>query len=258
MKNIKAFHNMWFLLTLIIIPFSLVSQDSLENRDEPEEKSKLTGQSIELYTEDPSRGVSIDSTWIHYDDVENFESWGFLTNGEIYDVMSKWDSDSLVNYEGWAITKIKFIVVNELPEIQVKVWEGPDATEIYSQDVPVFNVNDWTEVELDSAVVFDHTQELYFGYKVDMSQILNGGFVTATDDGPPVDGYGNLVRKGVQWLSEYNNHNLRAQIAEVLNADFFANKTTVCDSNEVFFYEPVQRCRNLSMGLPGRDTIHIG
>lgn len=207
MKIPNIFFSRQFLLVLAFLPLTLMSQNASRT----------------------------DSKWIHYDDVENYESWGFLTNGEIYDVMSKWDPDSLVNYEGWAIEKIRFIVVNELAVIQVKIWQGPNAGEIYSQDVPVFNVNNWTIVELDSAVVFDHTTELYFGYNVDMSGTELGGFVTATDDGPPVDGYGNLVRKQGQWLSEYNNHNLRALIVEPLIADFQADKTTACDSSAVEF-----------------------
>jgi PKD repeat protein len=130
----------------------------------------------------------------------------------------------------------------------VKVWEGPEATEIYTQDVPEYNTNEWTIVELDSAVIFDNTTDLYFGYHVVMPF---GGFVTATDDGPPVDEYGNLVRWDGSWLSEYNNHNLRALISEYLTVDFEANKTTVCDSNAVAF-------TNLSNGAETYNWVFQG
>jgi PKD repeat protein len=188
---------------------------------------------------------------MHYDDVENFDSWGFLTNGELYDVMSKWDPQDLTEYEGWMISQVKFIVTNSLPYLSVKIWEGPDAVEIYSQEVPEFNVNEWTIVDLDSAIFFDHTKELYFGYQVDMTHILNGGFVTATDDGPPVDGYGNLVRKNGAWLSEYNNHNLRAMICEPIIADFMADRTTVCDSATVSFTNLSNAAESYSWAFPG-------
>jgi len=165
--------------------------------------------------------------------------------------MSKWDPEDLADYEGWMISQVKFIVTNSLPLLSVKIWEGPDATEIYSQDVPDFNVNSWTVVELDTPVFFDHTKELYFGYRVDMTNILIGGFVTATDDGPPVDGFGNLVRWNGTWLSEYNNHNLRALICEPIIADFIADKTTVCDSNEVSFTNLSSAAESYNWIFPG-------
>jgi PKD repeat protein len=207
MRNTLTFATKLFLIIIAFIPLSLFAQ----------------------------KGVTNDTIWIHYDDVENYDSWGFLISGELYDVMSKWDSDDLSEYEGWMITQIKFIVTSSLPFISVKVWEGPDATEIYSQEVPSYNVNTWTTVELDSAIYFDHTKDLYFGYEVDMTHTELGGIVTATDDGPAVDGYGNLVRKNNVWLSEYNNHNLRAMICEPIISDFVADKTTVCDSSTVSF-----------------------
>lgn len=73
------------------------------------------------------------------------------------------------------------------------------------------------------------------GYEVDMTMTELGGFVTATDDGPPEDGYGNLVRLNGQWLSEYNNHNLRVLLELNFVADFSAEKTNICDGDDVQF-----------------------
>ncbi|PLX12735.1 MAG: hypothetical protein C0598_05505, partial [Marinilabiliales bacterium] len=178
---------------------------------------------------------------------------------EIYDVMAKWDPDSLVDYGGWGIKKIKFFITNANPNIKVKVWEGPDAVEIYSKTVVNYNVNDWTEVTLDSIIPFDHTQELYVGYNVDMSMMELGGIVTATDDGPPVDNYGNLVRWNGQWLSEYNNHNLRVLFQEVVNADFTADELEVCVGGSVNFTDltditPVSWNWTFEGGTPATST----
>lgn len=230
MKNSTLLYAGLLLSVLALFPYALLSQSDLQKHAD-----SRSGNAMELSASDHSRGINTDSTLLHYDDVENFDSWGFLISGEIYDVMSKWDPEDLVDYEGWAVKSVKFIVVSDMPVLQVKIWQGPEATEIYSQDVPTYNVNTWTEVELDSAVVFDNTTELYVGYHVDMTEWELGGFVTATDDGPPVDGYGNLVRWDGSWLSDYNNHNLRFLIVESLTANFMADKTTVCDSNVVAF-----------------------
>ncbi len=212
------------LVVLYNIQMSLVSQPL----------NQFSNQEIELNNENSRHEISNDSTWIHYDDVENYDSWGFLTNGELYDVIAKWDPEDLVEYEDWAVTKVKFIVTNELPIIKVKIWEGENGIEIFSQDV-VQNVNEWTEVTLDEPFDFDHTKILMVGYEVDMTMTELGGFVTATDDGPPEDGYGNLVRLNGQWLSEYNNHNLRVLLELNFVADFSAEKTNICDGDDVQF-----------------------
>jgi len=180
-------------------------------------------------------GVMEDTAWLHYDDTEMSDAWGFLIAGEEYDVVSKWDAADLSDYDGWVITKIKFIVVSDLPYLKVKVWEGPNTTEIYSQDVPSYNVNSWTEVILDTEVEFDADQELWVGYYVDMTHTELGGFVTATDDGPPVDEYGNLYRYNGTWYSDFNNHNLQVFIEANLDADFEADNTVICMGSTVNF-----------------------
>lgn len=226
------------IITLIIIPMFVIAQPVTYVNDNINKASSANNQ-VELIAGN-SKNINNDSIWMHYDDVENYDSWGFLTNGELYDVMAKWEPEDLSEYEDWAVTKVKFIVTNELPIIKVKIWEGTDGTEVYSQDV-VQNVNTWTEVTLDEPFDFDHNQVLMVGYQVDMTMTELGGFVTATDDGPPVDGYGNLVRLNGQWLSEYNNHNLRVMLELNFEADFTAEKTNICDGDDITFI-------NLSLG----------
>lgn len=197
----------------------------------------LKSQSIELTMNSSNRDMSgyTDSTWMHYDDVEMYDSWGFMISGELYDVMAKWDPADLVDYETWVITKVKFIVTHDQPILKVKVWEGTNGVEIYSQDVPNYNVNDWTEVILNQPVAFDHNSVLMVGYEVDMTMTELGGAVTATDDGPPVVGYGNLYRWNGGWYSDFNNHNLRVQIQDEFGAVFTVNEDSICVNGTVDF-----------------------
>ena len=183
-------------------------------------------------------GTDEDTAWIHYDNgCVNCDSWGFLISGEIYDVAAKWDPADLTNYNGWVISKVKFVVVNDDPIYKVKVWEGPSATEIYSQDIDASDivVNGWTEITLDTPVEIDASTQLWVGYYVDYTSSELGGFVTATDDGPPVDGYGNLFRWNGAWYSEYNNHNLQVFIESNLSVEFESDKTLVCEGSSVNF-----------------------
>ncbi len=222
----------WLLLSLILAPSSASSQSNRLNTLPTETETILEHRNNNKTNS--SRGVD-NSIWLHYDDIENYDAWGFLIDGEIYDVVSKWDPSDLTTYNGWEITKIKFIVVTSDPIFKVKVFEGPNATEIYSQDVNTINVNTWTEVVLDTPVPIDITKELWAGYWVDYSASELGGFVTATDDGPPVDEYGNLYRLDGTWYHDYNNHNLRVFIEYTFIANFEADNSTVCTGGTVNF-----------------------
>lgn len=227
----------WLIMVSLILPFFAFGQTTSMSGQKASVELTAGNQGQERYGKENGvrSNVADEAQWINYDDIEMFDSWGFLISGEEYDIVAKWDPAFLVNYDGWKITKIKFIVVNTQPYLKVKVWEGTSFTEVYSQDVPSFNVNAWTEVELDTPVDIDITQELYVGYYVDMTHIELGGFVTATDDGPAEDGYGNLYRWNGSWYSDFYNHNLRVYIEPNLNADFEADATTICYGSTVNF-----------------------
>ena len=224
----------WLLVAGIVLPVFTVGQ-----------ATSMSGQkaTVELTRNNQAQhnetNLSPDSPaseqWIHYDDTEMSDAWGFLISGEEYDIVAKWKASDIEDYEGYEITKVKFIVVNNQPFIKVKVWEGPNYTEIYSQDVPTYNVNSWTEVELDTPVPINTDEDLYVGYYVDMTHTELGGFVTATDDGPPEDDYGNLCYWDGGWYSDFNNHNLRVYIEPNLNADFMADEDTICQGGTVNF-----------------------
>jgi PKD repeat protein len=225
------------LALVLILPITMAGQTSSRSG---KKASVVLTKNNQMQTredkENDMREVATDTAhWMHYDDVEMYDAWGFLISGEEYDIVSKWNAADISNYEGWQITKIKFIVVNNQPYLKVKVWEGPNYTEVYSQDVPTYNVNSWTEVELDTPVDINTDEDLYVGYYVDMTHTELGGFVTSTDDGPPEDNYGNLCRWNGSWYSDFNNHNLRVYIEPNLAADFVADEDTVCHGSTVNF-----------------------
>ena len=228
MKTILQFIRSLTLFVVMLIPMLTISQTISE-------ENKYDNKPVMLTMDNTNRGVNNDSTWMHYDDVEMYDSWGFMINGELYDVMAKWDPIDLVDYEDWAVSKVKFIIVHDMPIIKVKIWEGNDGVEIYSQDVPNYNVGAWTEVVLDEPVDFDHNSVLMVGYEVDMTMTELGGAVTATDDGPPVVGYGNLYRFNGGWYSDFNNHNLRVLIELNFDAEFTAENTNICHGDTVDF-----------------------
>jgi PKD repeat protein len=241
----------WLMILILALPMFNFAQTSKSGNQHGETiLSRSQNKNEDAFIASPA-GTDNDGLWVHYDDVENYDSWGFLISGEIYDIVAKWDPADLTSYNGWVISKIKFIVTNNEPIYKVKVWQGPDATEIYSQDVDAVNVNSWTEITLDTPVEIDASTELWAGYNVDYSSSELGGFVTATDDGPPVDEYGNLCRLNGTWYSEYNNHNLQIYIESNLNADFESDVTTICEGSSVNFLDQSSNATSWSWTFEG-------
>jgi len=242
MKTKFTISMKWLIIAILILPVFSYAQTSISgNRNGAGILSQNHTGNNDAPLSREAAGVDEEDQWIHYDDTEMDDSWGFLIGGEEYDVVAKWDPEDISDYDEWVITKIKFIVVTDEPIFKVKVWEGPDVTEVYSQDVSTIIVNNWTEVTLDTPVTIDASQELWVGYYVDYTASELGGFVTATDDGPPADEYGNLYRFNGTWYSDFNNHNLQVYIESVLNADFEADPTDICFGGTVDF-------TNLSIG----------
>ena len=157
----------------------------------------------------PSTG---DSTYLHWDSGENEDSFGNFLNPATYLFAAKFDPAHIADYDGWQITQLRFWLTNPLPTVKIKVWTGPDATEIYSQDVPVFNIFNWTEIEFDSPVTIDASTELWFGLYVDMPV---PGAVMGTDSGPGIDGYGNMYKIYGTWYHDFSlNWNIQAKIEQ--------------------------------------------
>ncbi len=163
---------------------------------------------VNLFWTAPSTG---DSTYLHWDNGVNYTSYGnFLQPWEV-DYVAKWDTDHIANYDGWTITKMRFYVTVPMPTIKLKIWTGEEFTEIYSQDVPTFNVNGWTEITLDNPITIDASTQLWAGLNIDMP--VTGG-VMGCDEGPAVSGYGDLYRFNGIFYNGGLNWNIQIQIEQ--------------------------------------------
>ena len=171
--------------------------------------TNLNENDVNLIWNQPSTG---DSAWLHWDSGENEDSFGNFLNPVTYMFASKFDPVHIESYDGWDITQLRFYLTNPLPTVQIKVWTGPDTTEIYSQDVLNFNVNDWTVIDFDAPVTIDASEELWFGLYVDMPV---PGPVMGSDSGPAIDGYGNLYYIYGNWYHDFNlNWNIHAKVEQ--------------------------------------------
>ncbi len=146
-----------------------------------------------------SPGAGFVPEWLTYsgETITNSVGTGAAAN---FDVAARFTPDMLSAFPGGSITKIQFVPGE--PDITctytLKVWEGVSPpTLIYSQVLPGINADVWNEVVLTTPVPFDNTKELWFGFNVNTT----GGYPAGCDDGPQVEGFGNMMYFGGEWTT---------------------------------------------------------
>jgi hypothetical protein len=171
---------------------------------------------IVLNWEGPDTG-QIDE-WIHWDDgVNSGNSIGTGAAVE-FDVAARWEPAQLAVYEGASVTEIAFFPAEAQCTYNVRVWIGAGAANlVVDQVVSAPVIGQWNYVTLATPVPVDITQELWVGYYVNAQT----GYPAGVDDGPAIDGYGNMMNfGGWQTLLQINpeldyNWNISAHLVTV-------------------------------------------
>lgn len=162
---------------------------------------------VSLFWTEPSPG---NSTYLHWDSGENDDAFGNLIMPATLTFAAKYDPVHISSYDGWEVTKFRFYVVSPLPTLKLKIFTGPDASEVYSQNVQNFGFNRWFEVELTTPYIIDASTQLWIALEANMPE---PGYVMGGDDGPGIDGYGNMYKIFGNWYHDYSlNWNLQAFI----------------------------------------------
>jgi hypothetical protein len=133
--------------------------------------------------------------YISWDDGINFDAIG--TGGSaVFDVAAHWDSGMLVDFQGAYMTKIYFVPYESTATYQVRIWtgEGPD-TMIVNQVVPNPVIGQWNGVTLENPPQLDASKDLWVGYHVNTPT----GYPAGVDDGPAINGYGNMMNYQGYW-----------------------------------------------------------
>ncbi|MCB0806784.1 MAG: choice-of-anchor J domain-containing protein, partial [Bacteroidales bacterium] len=137
--------------------------------------------------------------WIRWDAGVNNGNGVGLTSGGTFSVSSHWSPEDIAPYHGLSIETISFYAnADPAATYTVKVWTGSNGlTEIYSQDVSTFTVDDWNDIALTTPVTIDANDHIWFGYECTHGA---GTFPAGCDDGPALLGKGDMILSGGAWV----------------------------------------------------------
>lgn len=145
-------------------------------------------QQVNLTWEAPVPGGT--GEWIHYDSGENNDSIG--TGGAAdFDVAIRFPASALTDYAGMSLHALK-VWPAQAGTFSLRVWTGgtPTAPGTMVVDQPFTPVLDtYNTVELDNPVQITGTEELWFGYRCNVTS----GYPAGSDAGPAIDGFGNMM-----------------------------------------------------------------
>ena len=168
-------------------------------------KNQIAGNwNIQLLVEAPPEPV-----YLHWDGehVNNF--YGFFMDGyREYACCAKWNPEHLTEYDSWKITSVKYVLQQmSFMELKIKIYEGPNREEVYSQDITEFNNKDWTETILDTPFELDASKDIYVGIYL---KTMAAGTPIGMDTN-------NLVVGQGFWMYYYNNNTWYEGSDQMLN-----------------------------------------
>ncbi len=138
--------------------------------------------------------------WIRWDaGINTGNGIGYLSGGT-FRCASHWYPEQLTSYAGLQIFEIEFYN-NGDPDATytIKIWTGPDANyEVLSQEVPLFNVDDWNTIVLNTPHTISPVEDLWIGYEITHSPST---FPAGCDDGPAIPYNGDMLYWVDEWIS---------------------------------------------------------
>ncbi len=142
-----------------------------------------------------------EGTWLQWDDGVNSDAVGG-ENIEIFDAAIRFTTDDLQAWDGHYLTKISAFITDANCQVYLRVWQGGNqyyaGNLIREQHVAYPIANEWNTYDLETPVMIDASQELWFGYRIINP---NGVYPAGTDNGPAVPYKGDMLLYGSEWIS---------------------------------------------------------
>lgn len=139
--------------------------------------------------------------WLHYDSGTNYASIGTGIPSN-FDVAIRFPASALTEYAGMKLYAIKAWLA-QAGTYRIRVWKGGDASapaqlvvnQLFTPQFDAYNT-----VFLNAPVAITDTEELWFGYNC----VVNGGYPAGCDEGPAIEGFGNMIYYEGAWDTLYN------------------------------------------------------
>ncbi|MDD4222956.1 MAG: FlgD immunoglobulin-like domain containing protein [Candidatus Cloacimonetes bacterium] len=136
--------------------------------------------------------------WLNYDGENAGNSIGTGAAAD-FAVAAKWAAqgdNSIYDYVGMNITKIKFFPAEANCVYTARIWTGAAGTIAYEQAVtPV--INQWNEVVLTTPYTIPAQTTIMAGYRCN----TQAGYPAGCDEGPQVEGFGNMMYWQNAWTT---------------------------------------------------------
>jgi len=136
--------------------------------------------------------------WIEWDSGLNSGNGIGLTSGGTFSCASHWTPADLAPYNGFTLTQVSFFPnADPAASYVIKVWTGSSGTTLVSsQNVDSYTVDTWNEITLSTPLLINSSLDLWFGYSVTHGA---GTYPAGCDDGPAVQGKGDMISLGGVW-----------------------------------------------------------
>lgn len=210
--------------------------DSLTCEYVPNQVS-LSWKAPDCKTAGPSSG------WLCYDTGNNGNGLGWLCQ-EIFDLAAHWTPAQIAAFDGGAVTSIKFFASEPgTAMFRARIWQGAAGTDlVFDQAVPFVHYGQWNTVNLEEPLFIDGSKDLWIGLNV----YFIWGWPMGLDNGPTIDGYGNMIYYNGTWVS------LNSQFYCPDNFNIEAYVETARDAVKPVTVQPV----NVSGGC-GKSTLSL-
>ena len=187
---------------------NLCSEHSLVSTDEDGSGQGLWLSHTDVAEVDlqPTTTQKDKGTWIFWGSGQNAGLSVGLNAPGIFEGASRWYPSDLVNHNQKQIKQIGFVPFYANCTYTLKIWTGPNATEVYQQVVANPVLEQWNNITLTTPHTIDASTDLWFGVNFNSQ----GGYPAGVDNGPAVVGKGDMINIGGQWGSMWLTYLLNA------------------------------------------------
>ncbi|MBW6513480.1 MAG: choice-of-anchor J domain-containing protein [Candidatus Syntrophosphaera sp.] len=138
--------------------------------------------------------------WLHYDGENSGNSIGTNAAAD-FSVAAKWDplgDNGISPWVGMNITKFRIYPgePTTMCEYTLRIWTGAAGNIAYEQAITPVS-DQWNEIILTTPYTIPSGTQIMAGYRVNTT----GGYPAGCDDGPVVEGYGNMMYWQNSWTT---------------------------------------------------------